>query len=364
MPLSPGHPVQATPPSQPGIWPLPWWTGFSLSLLLPLTYLCFLLTGPHGVVGALAWTLPVWLLMAADYWGPDERRNIPKSAPPWFFDGLLHVLAALQCLNLLALGMMVTRLGWGDGAALGTSLTNLLMVRILGGTNACCSVIAPAHELLHRRSRWQRRLGWWLLISVLHAPFYPAHRIGHHARLGSRDDPSTAEAGEGYEAFFRRSLYSQWRIAWRRQPRVLLHGLVAEVLLMAFYGAAFGGLALFMWGYVNWVAVRLLEAVNYFQHYGMTRSSGRSAATAWRCDSAVSLFLFLGLTRHADHHRRPGRPFTQLECLGHGPSLPLGYLGMAIWVKNASGGFRRWAARADAAVRPCTVNDEVRAAGG
>lgn len=334
-----------TPPSplRPAWRPCPWWSGFTLSLLLPSALLAFLLTGPHRAGAALAWTLPVWLLIAADYWGPAERRNISPSAPRWFFDDLLYALAALQLLNLLAMGLLVSRLGWADGPAIGTSLANLLALRILGGTNACCSVIAPAHELLHRRSHWQRGLGRWLLMTVFHDRFYVAHRIGHHARLGGPEDPSTAQMDESYEAFCRRSLAGQWRMAWRHQPRALLYGLAAELFMAGLYGLAFGGLALFMWGYINVVAVRLLEAVNYFQHFGLTRPAGQARPAAWRCDSAVSLFLFLGLTRHADHHRRPGVRYPELEATGEGPVLPLGYLGMAIWVKNASGSFRRWA---------------------
>ncbi len=336
---------------------LPWWSGFSLSLWLPVANLLFLVTGPHGWFSALVWTLPVWLLIAADRCGPGERRSIPRTAPRWFFDGLLWFLCLLQVGNVLGIGWLVSQLEWTSDQRL-ISVANLVALRILGGTNACCSVIAPAHELIHRRSRWQRRLGRLMLMTVFYDHFYVAHRLGHHAQLGTAGDPSTAAANESYESFFRRSLVGQWRLAWQSQPRTLLMGLLVEVGLMGGYLIAFGGLALFAWLYVSGVAVRLLEAVNYFQHFGLTEASGRSQETAWHCDSAVSLFLFLGLTRHADHHRQPGIGFTGLEALAGGLRLPFGYLVMAIWVKNASGSFRAWAItemrRQDAVVRPCT----------
>jgi alkane 1-monooxygenase len=336
---------------------VPWWTGFALSWLLPLTTLAFAVTGPHDWPAALAWTLPVFALILADLLGPDECRRVPSSAPRWFFDGLLYGLAGLQIANLLAIGGMVARLDWADGPAILTALINLLALRILGGTNVCCSVIAPAHELIHRHSRWQRLLGRLLLLTCFYDHFHVAHRLGHHARLGTADDPSSAHASENYPAFFWRSLRGQWRIAWRHRPGAVLQGLAIEFGMMVGYALAFGWLALFMWAYINVVGIRLLEAVNYFQHFGLRRKATDPRDIAWRCDSAVSLFLFLGLPRHADHHRRPGVSYPDLDITSDQPRLPCGYLGMAVWVKNASGSFRRWAARAggweSGLARPC-----------
>ena len=335
----------AVPQSRLG---LPWWSGFALSWLLPVTTLAFAVTGPYPWATALAWTSPVFGLILADLWGPAECRQVPRTAPRWFFDGILLGLAGLQIANMLAMGWMVSHLDWADSGTLPTTLVNLVALRILGGTNVCCSVIGPAHELIHRSARWQRRLGRWLLMTCFYDHFYVAHRVGHHARLGTGDDPSSALASETYPAFLRRSLRGQWTIAWRHQPRAVLFGLAIELTLIAAYALAFGWLACFVWGYLNGVGIRLLEAVNYFQHFGLRRSPGRRTPTAWRCDSAVSLFLFLGLPRHADHHRRPGVNYPDLEVSTDGPCLPCGYLGMAIWVKNASGSFRRWALRAAA----------------
>lgn len=325
--------------------PRPWWGGFALSLVLPLSTLVFLFTGPHLASSALCWTLPVWALIAADRWGPTERRQVPPRVSPRFFDGLLYATTLLQGLNVLAMGLMITRLNWTDNAEIINSLTDLLVLRILGGTNACCSVIAPAHELIHRRSRWQRRLGRLLLMTVFYEHFYVAHRSGHHARLGSREDPSTSAIDEGYSEFLWRSVKGQLLLAWRLQPRTVLRGVSLQFMVALAYGWAFGPLSLFMWLYVSVVAIRLLEAVNYFQHFGLTQDSGLSSVTAWRCDSAISLFLFMGLPRHADHHRRPWVHYPHLEVSAGGPSLPLGYLGTAIWVKNDCRGYRLWAVR-------------------
>jgi len=349
----------------PGRSILPWWSGFALALVLPVSTLIFLTTGPHAGVSALIWTLPVLVMIVADRWGPSETRSIPDAAPRAFFDGLLWCLFLLQMANVLAMGWMVSRLEWIGSEAIVTSLLNLVVLRILCGTNACCSVIAPAHELIHRRSRWQRRIGRLMLMSVFYDHFFVSHRLGHHAQLGTAGDPSSCSVDESYGAFFWRSLGGQWKIAWRCQPQSLLSGLGVELVWMGLYLMAFGGLALFAWIYVSWVAIRLLEAVNYFQHFGLTSDSERSGETAWHCHSAVSLFMFLGLTRHADHHRRPGVAFTELNEVAGGLNLPFGYLVMAIWVKNSGGSFRRWAIKEMCqqaeAVRPCTETANAKA---
>lgn len=320
-----------------------WWLGFGLSLFLPLCTLAFLITGPHDAIYAMFWTLPVWFLIIADHCGPSERRMVPPAVPSGFFDGLLYALVLLQLLNILGLGWMVSRLEWATAPDFGTGLLNLLALRILMGTNSCCAAIAPAHELIHRRGRFQRLLGRILLITVGYDHFHIAHRRGHHAKLGSDQDPSTAREDEDYAAFCRRSMLTQWRIAWRAEPGAVLAGLWTEAALLAAFAWAFGALAAFMLVYQAVVAVRLLEAVNYFQHFGLTEASGRTGATAWVSDSAVSLFMFLGLNRHADHHRHAATPYPQLRSLADGPVMPYGYLWMAIWVKNHSAGFRRWA---------------------
>lgn len=343
MPISHRLPAQ-NPPGAERRTASFWWLGFGGALFLPASTLAFFVSGPHGPLAALLWTLPVWLLIAADRWGPAERRMVPPEAAGWFFDAVLYALVVLQILNIGAMGWMVSRLAWDTPPDVLAAAADLVALRILMGSNSCCAAIAPAHELTHRRHRLQRLLGRILLVTVGYDHFHIAHRWGHHAKLGSAEDPSTARADESYPAFVKRAVVAQWRIAWRAEPRAAMTGLAAEVVLGMGLLWGFGPLAAFAWGYQAVVAVRLLEAVNYFQHLGLTQDSGRAGATAWRSDSAVSLFVFLGLNRHADHHRRPGVPYPELRSLGEGPELPFGYFGTAFWVKNRDAGFRRWAA--------------------
>jgi alkane 1-monooxygenase len=321
----------------------PWWWGFGLSLFMPGCLFTFLATGPHQAVQALAWTLPFAALFVADCFGPRERRSVPAAAPRLFFDGLLYALVLLQLLNVLALGLLASRLRWGDPIALADSLANLLAIRIMVGANFCCAAICPAHELVHRRRPWQRLLGRFLLATLFYDHFAIVHKRAHHAMLGSALDPSTAVAGESYESFFRRVVIEQWRIAWEKDRWNALAGAAVEAVWLAVYVWLFGLLAAAVFLHCAYTAVRILEAVNYFQHYGLTQASGRSHLAAWRNDSAVSLFLFLGLTRHADHHRRPGVSYPDLLASDQGPVMPYGYWGMAVMVLRRNEKYRAWA---------------------
>lgn len=322
----------------------PWWWGFTLALVLPLSLFGFLVTGPHGIEAVCLWLLPVPCLIALDCLSGPERRQVSSGYAEPFLSVILGLIALLAPLNILALGVFVAQLPvafvaedwWVTGL-------DLLGLRMLGGTTLCCSVIAPAHELMHRRPRWVRRVARGLLILVFSDVFYFAHGGGHHRHLGRSQDPSTARLGETYPEFFKRSLMTQWQQAFRLHPKAFRRGLLMQALLLLAFGLAFGWGAALVWLYLSWVAIRLLEAVNYFQHYGLTAESALGHHTAWRCDGAVSYFLFLGLTRHADHHRRPMAPFLELASEDDGPELPTGYLGTAVWVKNHSRSYGRFA---------------------
>lgn len=322
----------------------PWWTGYFLSLVFPLSILGYLVSGPHTPTAAAGWTLPMWLLVAADRFGPDECRVVPDTAPRWFFDGILYLLVPLQWANVWALGGLVARLEFDSLTAIVASGADLLAIRLMVGANFTCAGLCPAHELIHRRPRWQRCLGRSMLVSLCYDHFAIAHKRVHHARLGTPDDPSTARDGECFEHFFRRAVAGQWRIAWAADPLGVVSGLGVEALLLFAYASAFGALATAVYLFMVFSAVRTLESVNYFQHYGLTADSGRASFIAWRCDSAISLFLFLGLTRHADHHRHPARTYAELRPLGEGPKMPHGYLGMAVWTQRRNDSYRAWAA--------------------
>lgn len=330
--------------------------GHAVALVLPVCTTLFLSSGPHPAVTALWWTLPVWSIILLDVLSPPDRSRPRIDLPAWPFDGLLYLLAILQLTNIALMVHMAAALSWSDAGQIAVGACNLLATRVLVGTNSCCSGISVAHELIHRRDAFPRALGRILLLTVCYEHFAVEHLRSHHRHVGTRDDPATAGRGETYRSYWRRTRRAQFRSAWRLEndrlgltegfpPRwklvrhEVLLGLIAQcglLILIAGYG---GPAALFIFLLQALAAVRLLETVNYFQHWGLERHN--DGFDAWVTDSWFTQHLFIGLARHADHHRHGGKPYQQLEYCDEGPKLPYGYFGMAVLAKSFNRRFQR-----------------------
>jgi alkane 1-monooxygenase len=143
-------------------------------------------------------------------------------------------------------------------------------------------------------------------------------------------------------AVLRRTVPGQFRSAWRLDRRRVIEGLVAEALLVAAIAWAGGvtAVALFLWQAYN--AVTLLEAVNYFEHWGLERRGARPGLSdAWDTDSWLTLYSLVGLARHADHHAHAARPFQELRHSDESPKLPRGYYALVAMAQLRNGTFRR-----------------------
>jgi alkane 1-monooxygenase len=224
------------------------------------------------------------------------------------------------------------------------SIDMAMVIGVVGG-NSGFSIIT-AHELIHRRKRWEQNLGRLLLCTVLYEHFFTEHLRGHHLRVATEEDPATARFGETYPNFWRRTVPAQFRSAWALEarrlgdanmslfdPRMLknniLHGIavgwaLAFAILYGFGLAAFVAFLL-----QAFLAVRLLEVVNYFEHWGLQRKSQRiRPQDSWDTHSRFTYYGLTGLSRHADHHAYPARPYQQLRVWDEAPILPMGYVGL------------------------------------
>lgn len=309
-----------------------------LAFAFPCYALFFLLTGPHRGASTLLYVLPVLIHSSADLFSPPVRRQPRPEVPSWPFDGILYLLVAVQLVNIVLLGRLF--------AAQSFWSLDTLVATVVVGANTGYSAIVVAHELIHRRSGWEQQLGRLLMCTAMYEHFYTEHLRGHHPRVGTEADPATARYGESFSRFFFRTVPGQFRSAWRLEakrlgdeslkpwdPRALrsrvVHGLVAEWslalgILLVFGGAAFAAFllqALF--------AFRALEVVNYFEHWGLVRSGPRvRAVDSWDTDSWVTYYSLTGLSRHADHHDFPSRPYQELRVREDSPRLPRGYLSL------------------------------------
>lgn len=322
-----------------------------LALAFPLNALAFVLTGPHHGYVALLFLVPIILAVRADRRSPSEERPPSVRMPAWPFDALLLSLTALQLLNVALLVRMFT-------AQQVLSLDTLLAMIVVGSASGYSGIVV-AHELIHRPSAPMRQLGRLLLCTVLYEHFAVEHVRGHHVRVGTADDPATARFGESFARFYIRTVPAQFKSAFRLEqkrlgdehmglldPRTLgnrvLHGVIVQ------WGAAFAVLALL--GAAPFVAfvlqavwaTRALEVVNYFEHWGLTRTRRKVMPTdSWDTHSRFTYYALTGLSRHADHHAYASRPYQQLRTWEQSPKLPYGYLGMFPLVLAQNRKFRR-----------------------
>jgi alkane 1-monooxygenase len=86
------------------------------------------------------------------------------------------------------------------------------------------------------------------------------------------------------------------------------------------------------------IAIFMLEAVSYVEHYGLVRQTlpnGRygnmSPAHSWDSYHRFSNYLEFHLQRHADHHAAPTKSFSALQPhVETSPRLPAGYPTMVV----------------------------------
>jgi alkane 1-monooxygenase len=328
------------------------WSRHLLSFWFPANALAFLATGPHPWWTAWVFAVPVVVAFILDNSGWTETRQPRADVPAAPFDAIVYALAALQLLNVALLARLFAQQGF-------LSLDFFLGVVVVGASSGY--QIITAHELIHRKKPWEQWLGRALLCTVLYEHFYTEHLRGHHVRVGTPDDPATARFGESFQRFYLRTVPAQFRSAWRLEKKRLgdenmsnldrrmlrhrvVHGLLVGWGLAIAVAAVGGAVAIVFFVLQALFASRLLEVVNYFEHWGLERQSTRvRPSDSWDTHSGFTYYALIGLSRHADHHAWAARPYQQLRVWDEAPMLPRGYVGMIPLAVLANRKFQRLA---------------------
>ena len=255
---------------------------------------------------------------------PEERARLAGSP---LFRAILLAYVPLQ-LALILWGARIV--GSGELAPL-QALGLTLSIGLVTGSQG----ITIAHELGHKSSRLDRWLARVLLVSVGYGHFTVEHNRGHHQRVATPQDPASARYGEGFWRFLPRTLIGSFLHAWQLDCREVMLASASSLLAAAALGAAFGPLAAAFFFGQSAMAITLLEAVNYIEHYGLQRqklADGRyekvSERHSWDANQWLTNCYLIHLQRHADHHLNPMRPYAALQPQADSPKLPTGYAGM------------------------------------
>ena len=81
--------------------------------------------------------------------------------------------------------------------------------------------ITYAHELIHQKPLFERRLGELLMCSTLYAHWCTEHVFGHHIHVATPEDPATAREGENIYQFLPRVLKQTAVSSWTIQKDML-----------------------------------------------------------------------------------------------------------------------------------------------
>lgn len=266
---------------------------------------------------------------------PEDKDNDMNEAD-WFPDGLLLSHVVLQTLCIISVVWSVIHFDY--------SILQLMVMALSVGINSGASAIVVAHELIHRKSRFFRSLGQYLLFTAGNIYFYIDHLKVHHKWVGTVRDPATSRLGENVYYFFARSVSGQIKSAFNVEavrlsdsgvnkwsPRNYVIG--CSVLLLFFWTLM---LLLFGWKVLLVITAQcffanfLLEYTNYIEHYGLSRQLNERVTEvhSWQTDRVISRFFLIDLSRHADHHYYASKPYHTLKSYEDSPVLPGGYVSM------------------------------------
>jgi len=197
-----------------------------------------------------------------------------------------------------------------------------------------------AHELVHRKKVWHRRMGH-LLTALGGYPFFGYEHIAHHASPRDHEKAHCPRVDESIWSFaFRRSIAAPFEaVSWAAAARarsvnpsvfdsiwfwtaVSASSLVTMTMVGGLYGAAtFATLAIAL--------PLLMNMMVYLQHWGLGTDNGVDESPreqfGWEDSCRSQAWLTLNIAMHSQHHQRPGAPYYRIGAGGGGPVAPSGY---------------------------------------
>ena len=216
-----------------------------------------------------------------------------------------------------------------------------LSLGILLATNA----VNVAHELGHRKNKFDVFVTRLLLLPCLYMHFTMEHNYGHHKNVATELDPASAKKGQSLYHFWITSVFGQYKNAWQIQMKLLKNKKASfissenNLLLFLIYQGLYlttiytllGEGALMLAFLVGVISFLFLETINYIEHYGLRRKKVGNKyekvqnTHSWNSDHIMGRIILYELTRHSDHHFHASKRYQVLESLEDSPRLPFGY---------------------------------------
>ena len=254
-----------------------------------------------------------------------------------FFDLTLYLLVPL---HLFVIYSFLITVSSANISTLDLTACILMMGTILGVNG-----INVGHELGHKINHpFKMFLAHVMLTTSIQNHFVTYHNSGHHRDVGTPEDFSSAKQGDNFYYFALRSQIGGYFKTWKLESKrltalgknklinpMIIYTLIPLLFLTTIY-FFFNFNTMLIYGITGIYGISVLEAQNYFAHYGLRRKkqeNGRYERVqpkhSWNSDHLIGRVLLFELTRHSDHHHMGAKPFQLLESKKDSPLLPFGY---------------------------------------
>jgi alkane 1-monooxygenase len=320
----------------------------------PLKYTAVILLFVSGGVGIWAGSYWTWLLPAIAFGLlplleailPPNPQNLADAEAEMIRKDVIYDLLLYSVVPLLYATFVVYLMVLQEEQAWWVRAGRIVSMGIGLGVLG----INVAHELGHRTHKGEIRLAKALLLLSQYLHFYIEHNRGHHHYVSTDRDPASSRRGEMVYAFWVRSILFSYLSAWRLEHdrlkkagksafsihNEMIVNLVLQLGLYALVWAFTDVWVLLQYFAAACIGVLLLETVNYIEHYGLRRQEkdGRPAPVlpvhSWNSNHVLGRVVLFELTRHSDHHYRPGRKYQVLRHMDGAPQMPAGYPAMIV----------------------------------
>jgi alkane 1-monooxygenase len=263
------------------------------------------------------------------------ERNLGKKDPfyDWilYFSVVLHVCVVFRFISVISNAEL----------EIFDRVAYVLMMGTILGVNG----INIGHELGHKTAhRLKTLLAHIMLFTSLQNHFIIYHNGGHHRDVATPLDYTSAKEGTIFYWFAIRSQIGGYFKTWQLEAarlklqgkspflnKMILFTLMPVSLIFCLY-FFLGSEVSFYYFIAAVYGISILEAQNYFSHYGLRRkklSNGSYERVkprhSWNSDHLIGRILLFELSRHSDHHHSGAKPFQILDSKKDSPTLPYGY---------------------------------------
>ena len=323
--------------------------GHAFPYFIPLlAFPCLILASVYGG----EWiALPLTYLLVTGFWDRffgNDKRNLDARYTPesklFLYSAALFIWAVAWMITLV---VVLYEIFVSGHLALWESVLIAIALVCVGRLT-----YVAGHELIHRRSLWERRLGEFLFASVSYPHYSVEHLYIHHAKVGTPADSGSAPKGLSFWSYLPRELkdgligvYRVIRDNLAIRRRSFLHYTNPfwrfAIQLAVWYAIVFylgGWWALLLYLVLCFCSLVYAKVINYVQHYGLRRvhlPNGRYERVgpqhSWSSSYRLTDKTSFNIQRHADHHSVVTRHFAMLQHFDDdkSPALPSHYLRLA-----------------------------------